>query len=400
MKYNNIKQITENEIKSLVKEQVQEHTNLEYKREIKFSNDAEKKELLADVCSFANSNGGVILYGIEEEKDSNEKNTGIPKQITGLKLNIDETTRSLDESIRRSIEPVLIGVNINSIEIDNKTVLTIFIPQSSSSPHRVKFKGSNKFWKRANTNRYEIPIEELRQDFLKGTELSKRISEFRSERITKILSNDTPVKLQEGPKLVLHIVPVIHFDRHQAFNLSQWNQTNEFDFQSISSLEYNSWGNRKLNFDGLVYYSSEDKPLSYTQLFRNAAVEAIDIDYQISYTQVDKSLNLQNYEESLIRVLDLYCSSLVKKSINGPCIVFLSILNVKGYRIRQTNRYFTLDKSPIDRNNLLLPDVYIEDMNHFSAPEIMKPVFNMVWNACGYPGSKNYDKNGKWKPNV
>ena len=86
MKYVSIDQITESEIKTLVKEQVQESTHLEYKREITFSSDADKKELLADVCSFANSGGGTILYGIEEEKSDNGRNSGIPKQITGLKL--------------------------------------------------------------------------------------------------------------------------------------------------------------------------------------------------------------------------------------------------------------------------------------------------------------------------
>ena len=73
MKYNNINQITENEIKKLIEEKVQEGTHLEYKREIKFSNDGDKKELLADVCSFSNFGGGTIIYGIEEEIDERQK---------------------------------------------------------------------------------------------------------------------------------------------------------------------------------------------------------------------------------------------------------------------------------------------------------------------------------------
>ena len=73
-------------------------------------------------------------------------------------------------------------------------------------------------------------------------------------------------------------------------------------------------------------------------------------------------------------------------------------MNVKGYKIWQEEWPCILDKSPIDRNNLLFSDVYIEDMSNFSAPEIMKPVFDMVWNACGYSGSENYDENDKWKP--
>ena len=211
MKYSHINQITENEIKKLLKEKVPESSHLEYKRELSFSNDKEKKEFLADVCSFASAEGGTVLYGIEDEKDDNGKNSGIPKQIIGLKINTDEVIRSLDESIRKGIEPTLIGIKIEERKIDGKTILVLFIPVSSNPPHRITFKGKNEFWKRGNGLKYKIPIEELRADFLKGSKLSKRISEFRSERITKILSNDTPVALQAGPKLILHIIPVNFF---------------------------------------------------------------------------------------------------------------------------------------------------------------------------------------------
>ena len=198
MRYSNIDQITTEEINSLIENQVPEGQHIEYKREFKFDTDANKKELLADVCSFANSGGGIILYGIEEEKDENNKNTGLPKQITGLTINIDETIGSLDESIRKNIEPVLIGSKIESREAKEKTLLVLFIPRSSNHPHRVTFKGSKKFYKRYGTSKDEIPIEELQNDFLRGRELSKRISEFRSERITKILSNETPVNYKKG----------------------------------------------------------------------------------------------------------------------------------------------------------------------------------------------------------
>ena len=393
MKYSNINQITENEIRILIQEQVQENTHLEYKREIKFSNDREKKELLADVCSFANSGGGIILYGIEEEKSEDGKNTGAPKQITGLLLNIDEAKRSLDESIKRSIEPVLIGLNINSIKVDNKTLLVIFIPHNSSPPHRVTFKGSNKFWKRANVNKYEIPIEELRHDFLKGAELSKRISVFRSERITKILSNDTPVLLQEGPTSVLHIIPVNFFDKYQFFN--SFNQFDISAFQPTGTFSGYHSLNKRLNFDGYVTYDLTGGKhfFCYTQVFRNATVEVVS-----KFISDNNFLKLQHNEINVIRVLQLYCASLVKKHISGPCIILFSLLNIKGYTVHNDSQFMQLEQvSLIDRNNLLLPDVYIEDINNFSAPDLMKPVFDMVWNACGYPGSKNYDGNGKWK---
>lgn len=405
MKYSHISQIMEDEIKKLVKGKVPENSHLEYKREIKFSSEPEKKELLADVCSFANSGGGAIIYGIEEGKG---ENSGLPEQITGLTDNIDETIRSLDESIRKGIEPVLVGVLIESRQIDEKKVLVLFIPKSSNFPHRVCFKNTKRFYKRANASKYEIPIEELKKDFLRGAELSKRISEFRSERITKILSNDTPIILQKYPKLALHIIPVYFFDNSQSFE--SLNKFETMEFIPINLLgKSNLLPQSRLNFDGYVTYHQIEggSSFSYVQIFRNSSVEAVDtstltLDMAAhSDSNLFKKGNLRPaYEEQVIKALNLYCSSLIKKSINGPCVVFLSLLDIKGYKMyKNPNSASLLDqKTPIDRAHLLLPDMYVEDMSNFSAQKVMKPAFDIVWNACGCSGSKNYDKTGEWKP--
>ncbi|MEM7557457.1 MAG: hypothetical protein AAF378_25920 [Cyanobacteria bacterium P01_A01_bin.84] len=49
----------------------------------------------------------------------------------------------------------------------------------------------------------------------------------------------------------------------------------------------------------------------------------------------------------------------------------------------------------IDRNNLLMPEVMVENFN-FEPSKVLKPIFDAVWNACGYPGSRNYDDSGNW----
>jgi hypothetical protein len=50
---------------------------------------------------------------------------------------------------------------------------------------------------------------------------------------------------------------------------------------------------------------------------------------------------------------------------------------------------------PIDRDTLTLPETVVEDLN--SKPEnILRPMFDLVWNACGYPRSRNFDADGNW----
>ena len=99
-----------------------------------------------------------------------------------------------------------------------------------------------------------------------------------------------------------------------------------------------------------------------------------------------------------MQALHLYISSLVKRNIYGPCFVFLSLLGVKKYEIYNQFGFLRNRATPIDRDNLLLPEIYIEEMSNFSAPDVMKPAFDMVWNAGDYTGSRNYNKEGKWNP--
>jgi len=49
----------------------------------------------------------------------------------------------------------------------------------------------------------------------------------------------------------------------------------------------------------------------------------------------------------------------------------------------------------IDRDILLLPEVLVDE---FSAetPQVLRPAFDALWQACGFERSQNYDASGNW----
>ena len=65
--------VTEKDILQLIENEVPEGRDLDYKRDINLD---DRKEFLFDLTSFANTTGGIIIYGVEEKKDTNSKNTG------------------------------------------------------------------------------------------------------------------------------------------------------------------------------------------------------------------------------------------------------------------------------------------------------------------------------------
>src|SRR5579862_4950245 len=94
-----LEDITQADIEALVADKVSEGQKLEYKQEIHGGKDADVKEFLADVSSFANAVGGDIVYGVEEERDASGKPTGIPTAARGLKeVNADATILRMQSS--------------------------------------------------------------------------------------------------------------------------------------------------------------------------------------------------------------------------------------------------------------------------------------------------------------
>jgi predicted HTH transcriptional regulator len=197
-------QIDKADIQQLIDDEVQESKTIEYKSEIIGNKDEQKKELLAYVSSFANASGGHLIIGICAEK-------GIPKQISGLQIaDIDREISRLENMTRDGIEPRISGLNIHSVRIDSLFIIIIFIPQSFALPHIVKYKNHNKFYSRNSNGKCLLDVGEIRNLFNVSETAIERVRFFRTERLSMIVSGQTPIQLEHYPKLVLHVIPPHH----------------------------------------------------------------------------------------------------------------------------------------------------------------------------------------------
>lgn len=131
------------DIESLKATGTSESPQLEYKSIRSLDNtDRNKKEISKDVSSMANSAGGVIIYGIEEDQ-----NTHAPKEIRGLPAS-ENKTEWLENIVNSTITPLLSDIKIESIEVgDDDFVIVVAIPQSLRAPHQAHDK---RYYKRYN----------------------------------------------------------------------------------------------------------------------------------------------------------------------------------------------------------------------------------------------------------
>ena len=378
-----VDQITEEYLQALKDNSVSEGKTIEYKQSLPSKSDSGKKEFLADVSSFANASGGDLIYGVSESK-------GIITAIDGLEVDdIDQEILRLDNIIRTGIQPRLTSVTISPpIPLENsKVALIIRIPKSWISPHRVIYDGHDKFYSRSSNGKYPLDVGELRIAFNLSETITERIRDFRLDRIAKISANETPVPFYENAKIVLHLIPIISFNPAQNYDISEIASHPE----KMSPIYSGGWNNR-YNLDGFLTYSEDQagKTYSYVQLFRNGIIEAVE---GLLLEPMEGKLIIHSiaYEEKLIKSLSDYLSLLKTLNVELPLFVFLTLLGVEGYSmsVRQSRT--------IDRDILQLPEVIVENYDD-SADKILRPCFDAIWNACGYPRDLYYNDAGEWAP--
>jgi hypothetical protein len=381
--------ITKDDIEALVRDQVTEGRSLEYKAALPGNSDGEKKEFLADVSSFANAGGGDILYGVGEA-------AGAPTAATGVALaDPDAEIRRLENILRDGLDPRVPSVQIKEITgFATGSVLLVRIPKSWTAPHMIKFQNSSRFFTRNNAGKYQMDVVELRSAFLLSESVGERVRRFRDERLSRIISNETPVRLPSGAKMVLHLVPLTSATLEiRDAAVGRVRLTDKLP--PLGASGYSS----RYNLDGFLTHSGSRKSANdadgYCQLFRTGAVESV-------YAALVKPSNNRRfipsvaYERYVINAASSQLQLLESLQVPLPIVGMLSMLGVAGAELSTHDALNWGEHSPIDRDVLILPDVLIENYQ-IKVTQTFRPIFDAVWNASGYERSFNYDNDGNWK---
>ncbi|MFZ5945524.1 MAG: helix-turn-helix domain-containing protein [Bacillota bacterium] len=132
-----------NDILQIVKNNILENKLLEYKACAALQ-DEYKDEISKDVSSFANSAGGVIIYGIKEIEDGSTIRIELDE---GFDINERINKEWLENVIYSRISPKIDNIFINPIEIKpGKVIYAVVIPQSNTA----HMAGNYRYYKRRN----------------------------------------------------------------------------------------------------------------------------------------------------------------------------------------------------------------------------------------------------------
>lgn len=374
------------DLQELVTAQVPEGLRLEYKRELYRSSDNDKRELLKDVSSLANSHGGHLLLGIEEVG-------GVATQISGVDcLDLDAEILRMEQIIRSGVEPVISGIRIKTISVDqNHSVFVLRIPKSWHPPHRVVARGVNRFYIRHSAGVHEPSIEELRALFTQSFSALEQAHRFRDERIARVCAGEDDRPLLSGGRLFLHIVPTAAFSGIVNLDIETVHS------QHTSFHPFGSTGmSPRFNYYGFINERGGDDNHGYTQIFRNGCLEATKAGI-VRERDGQRGIPGLGIEEQIFRVLSPYICGLRDVGVPPPLIVMFALEGVRGVHYHVQRNSWGDYEPPLPVDILHLPAAFIEDYGEeVDYHRAVRPAFDALWNAIGYSSSQFFNNDGLW----
>ena len=371
-------------VQALVDDGVREDRRIDFKEAVG-GNDEAKREFLADVSSFANASGGDLLIGVEATD-------GVASNLTGLAdEDVDAEVLRLENIIRDGLDPRVPGVQTRPVPLGNgRSVVVLRVPRSWAAPHMVTFRGLSRFFSRNSAGKYPLDVDEIRAAFV-GTEgAATRLRDLRRERLARIVADDVIPTPRDGGRLVLHLFPFSALEHTTQVDTVTLGLGGHNHFRPL----YAQGWNTRITFDGAVVYSpaGDDLAASYTLVFRSGVIESLDTEL---LRPIDRGLIPSHaLETELIDGFERNLALSNELGVGLPIIVAVSLLGVRG-RILAVDERRVGRPAPFDRDDLLLPELLVETFE-VQAAAILKPVFDSIWNAGGWPSSIYYDDEGIW----
>ena len=376
--------LTAEHILALIEHRIPESQELEYKRELPGAKDSDKREFLADVSSFANTTGGVILYGVATGKDENGEDSGLPDQIMGVPDTISgNDLLRFSQVLHSGFSPRLSGEAWAFVSLpDGRRVVALGIPRSMFGPHMVWSEKSGRVIARKGAHKDQVDAVELRQMFLESNTWLDDAESFRAPRVELAAAQSASYRYlapADTGRLLLHVLPLGRLNRRIDL------RPHEAKLRNCGSDLLSPGGfATRYNFDGylLTQRSASRKWSATVQWFRSGAVEWADSTYhgeghgQVTVFSADRLTPF--FPRALKGVITFMSEAL---EAEPPIAIGLSVVGLLGARLANPD---SLDEPrSFDTDRIVIPMEIVEDSAHVD--EAAKNILEVLWQSANVP---------------
>jgi len=248
-------------IQLLIENGIEESIHLDYKKKLGLN-----AEIAKDLSSFANTDGGNIIYGIKEKNNK-------PKEIVLIQGN--NIREKIDQIASFGVDPPL-NVRILPIDItlesEKGQIFLVYIPKSYPKIHQAKKK--DKYYKRTEFTSTPMFDSEIKLAFEIAYESHKRIQEFKDKRIEILLKNQSFVEFLGNSKIIIHLIPEtsLHPSIHYDLQVFEENYSSSLRPMNCYNPVMKWYG------EGLLVSckNNNPKPSTYIFLYNDGIIESVE----------------------------------------------------------------------------------------------------------------------------
>jgi len=385
-----LSQVTEAFLAQVCDEQWPETQTLEFKALLPANDESSRQEFRKDVCALANADGGDLIFGISEK-------SGRASAILAISgVEADATKRRLQQILESKVEPRIHGIQFQACPIAaGGFVLVLRIPNSYEGPHRFGPATEHRFPIRNDSSTTDMTYDQLRNAFGRESTLLERAAQFRSRRVGRIVSGQTPRKLASGVIMAVHIIPMCGLAGRANVDIAGIPSNHE-----MLRIESGSSWKRNANLDGVVMYPYDDPNGEdcYSQIFRDGCFEIVkNVKFDPQPGMGAPWVIGEWVGEQLRNGLQAYAAAAPAMEIQGPIFVSLSIAGTSGTTLTLGSRSAT--RTPIIEDRLDIPEVMIQDISEaLDLDKITRPIMDVLYQCYGMNRCHFFDADGKWRP--
>ena len=331
-----------------------ENQYLDYKKTLSYLSvrrerrEDEIYEFRNDVCSFANADGGYIIYGIAEEEGA------VASELEGIDIqNKDQFELELRDKLS-FIEPKCPPVQIHFVKLHNERYLVILkVDHDMFAPYiHLEKQKYYRIYKREGNQKVVIRYAEIKNMFLSSKVLEDTIKDFRGKRIKDYYNEQSET---HNRFMMFHIIPetflyfrrqlfLIEKEKHITFSkIFSGTGINSQSLPCVDGLRFESYGRN-----------------SQAILYDNGTAEFIlSLDRYIFDKNGHKCLARDEMWEHIEAVINGYQGMILDTFGKQRYFGCISIVGCKNL-VSEDDIFSNCIK--VDRNQIICPPVAFSDM--------------------------------------
>ncbi|MCW2393523.1 helix-turn-helix domain-containing protein [Sphingobium sp. B11D3A] len=317
--------ITEADLQGLVERATPENRRLDFKAQLPGRSSREVKNFLIDVASFANGEGGDLIYGLVEDGN------GAAYALPGVgPEGLDESLLAFEQRVRDCLDPRLPTFDIHRVPLaSGQVAIVVRVPPSMLAPHRVRYEGHSYFYGRHSGGNFEMDAADLRFAFAANESISIRLRDLHKRAVQRLDGENMPCAMHPGPKFVLTIAPLSLGRERGDFPITQHNAMLPYDPDRRPPVV-------RTGLEGvIIYIPADENPQS---------ASAWSISHRAGYLEHVWSLGRihetagavifrSRIEEAVANMAAHSMTHLRELGLDGPFVALATMTGIRDYKI-------------------------------------------------------------------